>query len=66
MPTANTSPPSQWPSLRRRARVLVTEMYAEAVSDVVAFAMRKLPPAELVGVPTVKVQAAQLLPCTWL
>ena len=45
------SQPSPWPSLRRRARALTSEVYAEAIGEVVACAHRALPsPAP--GAPT--------------
>lgn len=38
-----SSAPSPWPSLRQRSRTLISEVYAEAITEVVSVAQRTLP-----------------------
>jgi hypothetical protein len=54
------SPPSQWPSLRRRTRVLASEIFAEAIAEVACLAERTVPPPEP-GVPSIRARLANSL-----
>ncbi len=53
-------PPSQWPALRRRTRVLASEIYAEAIAEVACLAERTVPPPAP-GVPSFRARLANSL-----
>lgn len=53
-------PPSPWPSLRRRFKSLLAEVYAEAITECVVVAHKLLPPIKP-GVPTLQARFANIL-----
>ena len=60
VPPPPRPPASPWPALRQRSRTLVSEVYAEAVSELVTAAQRMLPVATP-GVPPLGARLANVL-----
>ena len=61
MRTTSHQTPSPWPSLRKRSRALVTEVYAEVVSDTVSLFNRALTDPPPPGPPSLRSRLQNLL-----